>query len=1335
MASDGQVLIDLLFPANKQEFHTDIDWANDLLKRFGAGAGDTMDEDFKSNTHKMKDESEDTKNKVNKNLSGIKKEVRTKLAASADKAGIKNFGSLLGQLPKKQITELAAKAEKGQAIDWKEEIDKMPRSVVTQFQVNSSQATRGLDQLNTSVEGTTGNFSHLKEIVTGSFLGSALASGVGAVAGEFKSLGAEAIESSDSVQKFQSTMKLGGFGKAEIKSTTKEVQDYANKTVYDLSTVANTTAQLAANGVKGYMNLTEAAGNLNAQAGGNAETFKSVAMVLTQTAGAGKLTTENWNQLADAIPGASGVLQKAMKDNGAYTGNFRDAMEKGQISSDEFNKAITQLGMNDGAKKAAASTSTFEGAFGNLEANIVTGMDNIIQSVGKKKLTDIINDASDVAVKGLGYVVKFVEYVDNHKNTVKDFAVVLGTVFVAGKIMKATTALGGFITAVKTMSGLSVVNPLAGLTSTGVSVAEAATSRVAANSIGATSMLGTRSLFKGAASTLALGKTVPVLAAGTGVATELMSKNSTGEKIGGSAGSVAGTAAGAAIGSMILPGIGTAIGGVAGSAIGKKLGEVIGKGAEEHFKGNPIKASVKVKTTAADIDDGKISKSLQPSLKKLDKQLMLKFNADPSSIGKTKTETEKLYSSMSKSIDSYYKNKESKSKKDLDALVKQGVMTQKQADAALAKQKTADEKARQSKQNALKDMKSLTNGYYSQVQNIENGGTKHLQQIAQKYGTNSKKYEDAKNKALEKAHKKFVNSYVADEYSLNTKVAKDVSKGTAQQKSIYEKLIKDKGKLNANELKATQKHAKDLYNSAVKEADKTRDDVVKAATSKHDKTVKIADHEYNDLHSISKAQHKKIVAEADGQLTDTTNAADKQYKEVTKSAHDQHKKVTSEINKQKDDVTNAANTQARNHAIASDTEMADVGGNYAAGFKAAGKIWHGFTKWIGKIFSVFDDKKTFPAEVTNFGAFAKGSSGLPNDQVALVGEEGFELGKDAQGFHVLGAQGPEIRSLRAGTSILTHDQSIRFLRKIGLPGYAKGTEDDDSSFLSTVFDMVTKGAGKLWSWIKDKTGIDGLINALTSKGLVKDATSDSFNSAKNAIVKSLTKLGDSFGGGAGGSVPSGDHAKVMLAAGVPAGWLDAMNWIINVESGWKTDATNKSSGAYGLPQSLPASKLASAGPDWRTNPVTQIKWMLNYIKGRYGTAAKAVAFHKAKGWYAEGGEPEEDGLYRLAEGNNKEFVVPNPTVAGVDRTYAMIGKSAAYVAAKQGLQANSGSSDSAALKSALIGAFKNLGNVNIQTVVDGKTLATASYPTLKFLQANELTISGTGTAIRVGGVN
>jgi hypothetical protein len=69
------------------------------------------------------------------------------------------------------------------------------------------------------------------------------------------------------------------------------------------------------------------------------------------------------------------------------------------------------------------------------------------------------------------------------------------------------------------------------------------------------------------------------------------------------------------------------------------------------------------------------------------------------------------------------------------------------------------------------------------------------------------------------------------------------------------------------------------------------------------------------------------------------------------------------------------------------------------------------------------------------------------------------------------------------------------------------------------------------------------------------------------------------------------------------------------ESNWRWNATNKSSGAYGIPQSLPASKMASAGPDWRTNPATQIEWGLGYIKGRYGNPCAALAHSDRRGWY------------------------------------------------------------------------------------------------------------------------
>lgn len=71
----------------------------------------------------------------------------------------------------------------------------------------------------------------------------------------------------------------------------------------------------------------------------------------------------------------------------------------------------------------------------------------------------------------------------------------------------------------------------------------------------------------------------------------------------------------------------------------------------------------------------------------------------------------------------------------------------------------------------------------------------------------------------------------------------------------------------------------------------------------------------------------------------------------------------------------------------------------------------------------------------------------------------------------------------------------------------------------------------------------------------------------------------------------------------------------NRESGWRTNATNPSSGAYGIPQSLPASKMGSIAGDWLTNYQTQVIWGLNYIKGRYGSPCGAWAHSQATGWY------------------------------------------------------------------------------------------------------------------------
>ena len=285
-----------------------------------------------------------------------------------------------------------------------------------------------------------------KAAAFGSFMGGAALKGVTALWDKVSSFGSAVMNMSDSTDKFVSTMNFAGIDTSNVEKASKAARDYADRTVYDLSTIQNTTAQLAANGIGDYTGLTEAAGNLNAVAGGNADTFRSVAMVLTKTAGAGKLTTENWNQMADAIPGASGKLQKAMKANGAYTGNFRDAMEKGEISAAEFNQAIMQLGMSDVAKEAASSTKTMEGALGNLEAAITGGLTDafdLIKPAVTGALTEAGNQISQFSQNATNGLQQFIQ-------GISDTGALQAFSDMVSSIGNALSALGGAFASIAT---------------------------------------------------------------------------------------------------------------------------------------------------------------------------------------------------------------------------------------------------------------------------------------------------------------------------------------------------------------------------------------------------------------------------------------------------------------------------------------------------------------------------------------------------------------------------------------------------------------------------------------------------------------------------------------------------------------------------------------------------------------------------------------------------------------------------------------------------------------------------------------------------------------------
>ncbi|MGH2866770.1 MAG: hypothetical protein ACRDNK_04260 [Solirubrobacteraceae bacterium] len=169
------------------------------------------------------------------------------------------------------------------------------------------------------------------------------------------------------------------------------------------------------------------------------------------------------------------------------------------------------------------------------------------------------------------------------------------------------------------------------------------------------------------------------------------------------------------------------------------------------------------------------------------------------------------------------------------------------------------------------------------------------------------------------------------------------------------------------------------------------------------------------------------------------------------------------------------------------------------------------------------------------------------------------------------------------------------------------------------------GVGLIFTW----SGLKGASILATLQSVIQGQKPSGANThaitvpaaAAAAAAPGTSAPGDSSAHN--GTAAQNQAVAKLLAA--PYGWSTGSNWdslvkLWNKESGWDALASNGNSGpdsgsAYGIPQSLPGSKMASAGADWRTNPATQIKWGLGYIKSRYGSPDAAWAHETANNWY------------------------------------------------------------------------------------------------------------------------
>ncbi|APU45393.1 hypothetical protein BUW47_02570 [Limosilactobacillus fermentum] len=976
----------------------------------------------------------------------------------------------------------------------------------------------------------------------------------------------------------------------------------------------------------------------------------------------------------------------------------------------------------------------------------------------------LVKDNGHAAVDPLQVLDDVTKELVKHKTDVENFTKVLIAMFAVKKIMdfvvwmaKARDALLSFKIVESATSMLGAGGSVATAAGTGMLTAESA----AANT--GSVMAGGRFLATGASKFLTRG--VPVIGAVAGVGSELLSTDSTSQKAGGSLGSVAGAGLGAAIGSAIAPGIGTAIGGMLGGelgqGVGRRLGEAISNGASSRLKAHPIEVHTKLKV---DKDTSDLAKIITPTANKIT-QTVLRVGVDSQSIAKAKAQTDAYYNDLNKKVDNYYKNKEAKAQKDLQELVKNGAMSQVDADKRLANLQKSDQKAASAHKASYAQMQKDTNNYYNQVQKIESNGTNKLYQLAKKYGANSKQVEEEREKELRKARQDYIAQEYKDQVAANSKISKYVQQGADTQRKIYEKLVKDKGKLNLQDLKATQKSANEKYRAAVGPAKKARDEVVKNANAQYKETVNAAEKEYKENHTISKSKYEEIVRNAKKQRNGDVDAANDEYLKTTKKARDQHKKVTSEINKQKDEVIYAANAQATGHASAAFNEESQTNSYYAKGSKKTASIWNKLGDGINSVLKVFEASQTVPRIP---GSYATGTGALPTSQLALVGEEGFELAHTPHGYELLGAGGPELRFLGAGTSILTHEQSKAAIAMNGgkIPGYAKGTGAKIEDFIDNVgdklgdaFDLVGKSASEIWETIKKSTGIDRMISSLEHPYFTYDRGKGSIHLAADSVGNFIKKMSDKFMGKIGGSVSESlvKAAAAMMHTSVSGGDVSHILNVIKHESGGRANAINlwdsnakKGTPSKGILQFIDSTfrKYAMPGHTNIWNPLDQLlamfndtSWRSDLTLGGWGPAG-GRRFANG-GWAFEPaifgevpGEPEvainprrntADSL--IAEAIQARAKVNPNGIAGKLSQLINNTKSAANSMMPVFATSNGGRASQSASTS---GSIDMSGDVKILVQLDSNTIARTTYPKIKAIKAQEIIVRGNGGAIPVG---
>lgn len=1228
--ADGTVTIDLLM--NTKSFMSDRERVSSLLKTLGSDAGDQMDQSFAQNASKVRANAEQTHSKIKADFDSP---IYTKLVAQAEDAGITNFKSLLERVPKQQRTELVAKANRGEAINWEDSLRQMPREVVTKMKLNSSQASTGLTELKGQTKSTEKSFTHLHEIIAGTFIGSGITTGIGFLVNGLK----EAAKAGMAYNKEQDTMKTVWTAlTTEAPKDGKELVNYINSLSQHSIYAADTINRMSQSFYHVHSNVDETkrwtdsfvalGSTLHMSNDALAESGEQFAKIVA----GGKASSEDMAVMINRFPMFGEALQDA---TGKSMKQLYAMSAAGKLTATQFTEALDYLGKKYKGGTAEAMTS-FQGMSMYIKSrwSVLTGdimassfkmskgvtkdMKNLLSDDMMKKYANLASGAISTVT---GWLVKLIKYVDGHRNTIIDIIGNLGTILgIIGKTAWTTFSdiiydiarmfglagdnakgaedpLDRFDDALKGLSknkklvedltkafiamfalkkgiefiamlasvrkalvetaAVQKITDLVGLGSGANAVKQAATETVAqtaaetggkavgvgAGAVGASKLLAKVAAKGGATSTAelaatsGLGGSAKLLAGGLSKALpfasvlaavpELMKMTSStvGKHLGGATGAVGGSIAGAAAGTAVMPVVGTAIGGIAGGFAGTKLGQSIGdsiqKGVTSHFP----KLTAKMGDLAHDMSNT-FSNKFKPSLndkdfskkytnltKTLNTQAKVDVKVNTKDIDLAKQTAVSLYGQMGKAVDSYYSKQEKSSNSNYKLLVKNGALSKKQADALLSANKANDKQQIASQKAAIGNMQQESSKYYKSLSDLEAQKNRDLAKARKADGKDHKAYlsdkKDIEDKYEAKSaaeRKKYLKKLSTDESKMNDQVTKATKIASGKQLDLLENLKDHKGKLSKQEMTTAISTATKERNAIVKSAQKTRDSAVTSARDKYKKTIAAADEERYGTKSMSRNQYNEVVKNARKQRDESIDAADETKTKTVKKAEETHTKVVDEATK-----------QAGEHKDAVNTETGDVLDRWDKFIGSMSKKWNGMVDGIsGVLHALSNSTISIPHWGSTGSKHAAGLNGSMGEHAALVGEDGYEyMGTKDGAVTPIGVDGPEIRNIPAGASILPHGMSVEFGRmaanlpgyKVGLPGWLTHTFSALKKGAEGAADLVSEGASGVINKLADATGLGSFAKQFTDK---TTAFSEIASGTKDMLINNAVKYVQSF---------------------------------------------------------------------------------------------------------------------------------------------------------------------------------------------------------------------------------